>query len=74
MTRLATVVPVTTIIREQLASVMGATGWLVGKPEIELPHAQLAIAPWQPPLSIREGETQLDQLQHVHIAPACLMI
>ena len=38
--------------------------------EVELPDAELAVARRQVALRIRERETQLNQFQHVHVAPA----
>ena len=38
-------------------------------PEVELPHAEFSIAGGQVALRVREGQPQLYQLQHVHVAP-----
>lgn len=39
-------------------------------PEVELPHAQLAVDARQVAVGVREGQPQLDQLQHVDVQPA----
>ena len=39
------------------------------RPEIELPDTHLPIALRQVALSVGKSEAQLDELQHVHIAP-----
>lgn len=39
-------------------------------PEVELPHAQLAVDARQVAVCVRKGQPQLDQLEHVHVQPA----
>ena len=39
-------------------------------PEIELPDSQLSSAPWKIAILVCEGETKLNELEHVDIAPA----
>ena len=56
---------------EHDAAGVHASGWgkEVRRPEVELPDAHLPVALRQVALSVGEGQAQLDELQHVHIAP-----
>jgi hypothetical protein len=47
-------------------STMGET---LPTPEVKLPHAELSVAARQVAVLVREGETQLNELEHVHVAP-----